>query len=101
VRAIGGSPVVIAMDSLGIYSMSTICTHDGCDMESSGGSSIGDTGLSCGCHGSAFDADGNVTSGPARSPLTHWRVDIAADGSLTIQGGVPVSQSTRVSAMVG
>lgn len=44
------------------YSM--ICTHQGC-----GTSLVDNTSFYCGCHFSRFDNDGNVTSGPASTPL--------------------------------
>jgi len=87
------SNVVVARDANGVYAMSGVCTHAGCLM--------GDTartieaGLSCPCHGSAFDGDGNVTRGPAAAPLQHYQVTIAADGSITVDGSQPVSTDTR------
>jgi Rieske Fe-S protein len=55
----------------------------------------GNEDLSCPCHGSLFDANGEVTRGPARAPLQHYQVDVAADGTITIQGGLPVSADAR------
>ena len=47
--------------------VSAICTHEGCQVESSGG------GLACPCHGSGFNAStGAVTQGPAGSPLRKY-----------------------------
>jgi len=87
------SNVVVARDAGGVYAMSAVCTHAGCLLDD-GSRSIA-AGLSCPCHGSAFDGDGTVTRGPARSPLQHYAVTIAADGSLTVDGSQPVSASTR------
>ena len=53
--------------------------------------SLGD----CACHGSQFDRNGNPVSGPARSLLDHYRVDLAADGTITVQAGNIVAESTR------
>jgi thiosulfate dehydrogenase [quinone] large subunit len=76
--------------------MSAVCTHAGCLLDDSADKVS--TGLSCPCHGSAFDGNGSVTAGPARSPLQHYAVTIAADGSITVDGSQPVSASTRTSA---
>jgi Rieske Fe-S protein len=87
------SNVVVAEDSNGIYAMSAICTHAGCVLDD-GSQTIG-AGLSCPCHGSTFDGGGNVTQGPARAPLQHYQVTIAADGSITIDGSKPVAANVR------
>lgn len=87
------SNVVVGRDANGVYAMSAICTHAGCLLDD-GNQSIA-AGLSCPCHGSAFDGDGNVTRGPARTPLQHYAVTIASDGSLTVDGSQAVSASAR------
>ncbi len=43
------------------------CTHAGCQGDSLSNSS---SGITCGCHGSTFDLEGNVTGGPATSDLS-------------------------------
>ncbi|MGD0838678.1 MAG: Rieske (2Fe-2S) protein [Polyangia bacterium] len=88
------SNVAVAEDSNGIYAMSAICTHAGCILDD-GPQTIA-AGLSCPCHGSMFDGNGNVTQGPARAPLQHYQVTIAADGSITIDGSKPVAANVRV-----
>jgi cytochrome b6-f complex iron-sulfur subunit len=90
------SNVVIARDTDGVYAMSAVCTHAGCLLDDS--SDMIARGLSCPCHGSAFDGNGSVTQGPANSPLQHYAVSIASDGSITVDGGQPVSASTRTPA---
>ena len=90
---VAGQPLVLGRDAGGLYSMSTLCTHEGCDI--SQGGSITGSGLQCPCHGARFSTAGTVLVGPARSPLPHYRVDLAADGSITIQAGTVVSASTR------
>ncbi|MFL5306186.1 MAG: Rieske (2Fe-2S) protein [Polyangia bacterium] len=87
------SNVVVARDAGGVYAMSAVCTHEGCLLDD--GSHTITAGLSCACHGSTFDAAGNVTRGPARTPLQHYAVTIAADGSVAVDGSQPVSASTR------
>jgi thiosulfate dehydrogenase [quinone] large subunit len=47
--------------------VSAICTHQGCQVDSSGG------GLACPCHGSRFNAStGAVTGGPANRALLKY-----------------------------
>lgn len=95
IRIVAGQPVCIARDAGGVYAMTLTCTHAGCD--------IGTTGmvtwqeLVCGCHGSVFDADGKVLSGPATQPLDHFAVTIDSAGNLTIHGDQIVDASQRLS----
>jgi cytochrome b6-f complex iron-sulfur subunit len=87
------SNVVVARDAGGVYAMSAVCTHAGC-LLGDGARTIA-AGLSCPCHGSAFDGEGQVTRGPARQPLQHYAVTIAADGTITIDGSQPVAATVR------
>ena len=43
----------------------TVCTHQGCDADVVENGTI----VSCSCHGSRFDKNGNVVNGPADRPL--------------------------------
>ncbi len=80
-------------DSGGLYARTLTCTHQGCEVEPVG---TGDAAmLVCPCHGSQFDRNGAVIHGPARSPLTHFTVAVAAGGNITIDGNSEVSPSTR------
>ena len=84
--------VVVAHDAGGIYAMSAICTHAGCPTRPSG------SGLFCPCHGSVFDPNGNVTRGPARAPLPHFKVELGSDGTITVQASEIVAPDTRLAA---
>ena len=84
---------LVARDADGVYAMSAICTHAGCFLDD--GSQTIAAGLDCPCHGSRFDGNGAVTEGPANTPLQHYAVVIAADGSITVDGTQPVSADTR------
>ena len=90
------SNVVVARDASGVYAMSGVCTHAGCLVDDSSNTIA--AGLYCPCHGSKFDGDGAVTHGPASTPLQHYAVTVAADGSLTVDGSQPVSADTRTPA---
>lgn len=54
---------------------SSECTHFGCEVELL---SFGQ-GYRCPCHGSEFDIDGSVTSGPAKQDLIQFDVTVAND----------------------
>jgi len=90
------SNVVVGRDSKGLFAMSAICTHAGCALEDNAGTIA--AGLDCPCHGSTFDGDGNVTRGPARTPLEHYEVTVATDGSITVDGSKPVASDVRAAA---
>ena len=92
-RVIDNENVVLGRDAKGLYAMSAACTHAGCLISTVGTTLAG--GLSCPCHGSEFDGNGAVTRGPAGSPLQHYRVDVASDGTITIQGADPVAPDIR------
>ena len=87
------SNVVVARDAGGVYAMSAVCTHAGCLLDESSPTIA--AGLSCPCHGSTFDGDGNVTHGPAGAALQHYAVTIAPDGSVTVDGSQPVDAGAR------
>ena len=92
---VSGAAVAIGRDSGGIYAMSLVCTHQGCNIAQSGGS-VGFNLIHCGCHGSEFDGQGNVTRGPATQPLPHLSVTADMAGALTIHGDMPVSATVRL-----
>jgi nitrite reductase/ring-hydroxylating ferredoxin subunit len=93
-RIVNALPVCIGRDAGGVYAMTLTCTHSGCDMGQTG--SVTPNGLFCGCHGSEFDANGNVVRGPASQSLDHFAVTADSGGNLTIHGGQTVSASDRL-----
>ncbi len=92
-QAVGNS-LCVGRDAGGVYAMSTICTHAGCDI--SGQGTISSSGLYCACHGSRFDPNGKVTRGPAGSPLQHYSVTVDAQGELTVHPATKVDASARL-----
>jgi Rieske Fe-S protein len=61
--------LVINLDGTTIRAFTSICTHQGCDVDqfSSGL-------LQCPCHGSQYDTSGQVVQGPAPLPLQEFPV---------------------------
>ena len=94
-RPVSGAAAAIGRDAGGIYAMSLVCTHQGCDIAASG--SVSFNLIECGCHGSQFNAQGNVLRGPAAAPLPHLLVSADAAGALTIHGDSPVASNVRLS----
>lgn len=92
--AIGLDPVCIGRDKKGVYAMTLTCSHQGCNMAVDG--YVSPRGLSCSCHGSQFDANGNVVHGPATVPLVHYAVTADSKGNLTIRGDTRVEPDERL-----
>lgn len=54
--------------------LSSICTHQGCQINSY---DSGSSQFVCPCHGSRFDVNGQVTQGPAGAPLQKYQTSIS------------------------
>jgi len=63
----------------GYYAISSICTHLGCNVNHVAGD-----GFACPCHGSLFDANGQVVRGPAPRPLPWFGMSLSPRGELVI-----------------
>lgn len=87
------SNIAVGLDSQGVYGMSAVCTHQECLVDD-GAQTIA-AGLNCPCHGLTFDGNGNVTHGPAQTPLQHYAVTIDASGNITVDGSQPVTEDVR------
>jgi len=59
--------------------LTSVCTHSGCDTNWSFSNST----YNCSCHGSKFDAQGNVITGPATQPLKVYATSVSGN-TLTI-----------------
>jgi nitrite reductase/ring-hydroxylating ferredoxin subunit len=98
VAKVAGTEVLVGLDAGGLYAMSSICTHFGCNLNEESGSIESDGSIACGSpcgHGSVFGRDGSVLGGPAGAPLKHWRVDIDDAGEITVQVGDEVGIDDR------
>ena len=62
----------------GFSALSLVCTHLGCTVDQK------TDGFTCPCHGSRFDAKGDVRHGPAVNPLRSLRIEISEDDRLIL-----------------
>jgi cytochrome b6-f complex iron-sulfur subunit len=92
-KVVPGSPLAIGRDAQGVYAMTLVCTHAGCDMASDG--SVSAQGITCSCHGSRFDANGAVRQGPAKAALEHFAVIISSAGEITVDADRTVDAMVR------
>ena len=95
-QVLDGPNIVLGRDAGGLYAMSAVCTHAGCVITTAGSTAA--AGLVCDCHGSQFDAIGDVTRGPAGAPLQHYAVEVDASGNIIVHGDQPVTVDTRTPA---
>lgn len=73
---IDGTPGYLMQPKSGTFvAYSAVCTHEGCVVNYVADSKM----FLCPCHGANYDDQGNVTRGPARSPLQQFAVAISGD----------------------
>jgi cytochrome b6-f complex iron-sulfur subunit len=60
-----GKPVIVVRTDSEVHALSAVCTHLGCIVKWDKNTQH----LVCPCHAATFDLRGNVTGGPAPSPL--------------------------------
>jgi len=65
--------LALLRDEHGVYALSLVCTHLGCTV------SVTEDALSCPCHGSRFDRQGQVLKGPADRALARLRVELRGE----------------------
>ena len=75
----GGTEAVLVKDGSTYRAFERACTHQGTSVDWQAGS--GD--FLCPNHGARFAATGQVTAGPANTPLRAIEVSVAADGTVT------------------
>ena len=75
----GGTEAVLVKDGSTYRAFERACTHQGTSVDWQAGS--GD--FLCPNHGARFAATGQVTMGPANTPLRAIEVSVAADGTVT------------------
>lgn len=73
----------------GMHAISKICTHLGCIVNREGNS------FQCPCHGSKYNADGEVTRGPAPRSLAWLRIARLPNEELIVDRADRVKTGTR------
>jgi len=71
-------PAVLLHAASGFSALSLVCTHLGCTVEQM------PEGFTCPCHGSRYEANGNVLKGPAKLPLQKLRVEVGDNDHLIL-----------------
>ena len=71
-------PSLLIHTESGFTALSLTCSHLGCTLEPN------ETGFVCPCHNSSFDAQGNVTHGPAVKPLQILRIEITENETIKV-----------------
>jgi cytochrome b6-f complex iron-sulfur subunit len=74
------------------HAMSSVCSHLGCITNYREADGL----ILCPCHGSKFDAEGNVLDGPAPRPLTRWRLEQNDRGQLIVDLSEEVDQDAKL-----
>lgn len=72
-------PVIVIRDPANadsVIALNSMCTHQGCSVEWK------ESTFDCPCHGSKFNTDGSVATGPATEPLAPYEAII--DGDLVL-----------------
>jgi cytochrome b6-f complex iron-sulfur subunit len=82
----------IGRDEHGLYAISAICTHLGCQVKQAR------QGFECPCHGSQFDNAGRVTQGPASQPLARAALSVDSEGRVVIDLRQRVDSDARLPA---
>ena len=86
------SRTFVLRDAAGLYAMTSICTHEQCDVMFAPATHD----FQCPCHLSTFDFNGAVTMSPATAPLVHYLVTVDADGNVIVDLQTTVPAATRV-----
>jgi cytochrome b6-f complex iron-sulfur subunit len=77
----------------GFHAISAVCTHLGCNVNHEEG-----RGFVCPCHGSTYDEDGAVKSGPAAWPLPRYAMSLSRRGELIVDTRRTVDPDVRLRA---
>lgn len=89
IKLLEGKKAFLFSNIDGFHAISQICTHLGCLVSRT------EAGFQCPCHGSKFNAIGQVTAGPAPRPLPWLELSLSVDGQLIIDTSKEVKIGTK------
>ena len=89
-----GMSIFVCHDADGFYAVDAGCTHLGCDVGLKDAADL-KQGFLCPCHGATYDANGQMPTSPAPSPLTHYQLCGETSGALVVDIGVEVDPKVR------
>lgn len=75
-RVFGEKKIAVIQDGRNVYALNLTCTHLGCTVNTTS------KGFACPCHGSVFNALGEVIKGPADRPLARVAIEEQNDDIL-------------------
>jgi cytochrome b6-f complex iron-sulfur subunit len=81
------SGIYIIHSQEGFFSLSAVCTHLGCLTTWQPEINM----ITCPCHGSKFDRDGAIVTGPAPKPLPWLKMWMNDDGELMVDRATKVA----------
>jgi len=79
-------------DAEGFYCVSSVCTHLGCNVRHVA------HGFECPCHGSRYDQNGRVISGPAPRALAWYAISLSPREQLVVDQDISVGPDFRLRA---
>jgi cytochrome b6-f complex iron-sulfur subunit len=82
--------VYLGRDARGLFAINATCTHLGCTVSHEDGQ------FKCPCHGSRFDAVGQVVIGPATRALERVQLTMSNDGHLVVDRATVVNLDFRL-----
>ncbi len=89
VKNLADKKVFVFAEKDGLHAISSVCTHLGCIVYAA------DKGFQCPCHGSKFDENGKVISGPAPRNLPWLQISRHVDGSIMVDAARPIKAGTK------
>lgn len=82
----------VVRDAGGLYALTARCTHQGVTVVAK------TSNFYCPGHGATFSFNGDVTLGPASTPLQHFAMCTLPNGNLGVDTTMPVAKTVRLSA---
>jgi len=76
----------------GLFAISSICTHLGCNVRWN----VDRPGFDCPCHGSKFNKDGKNIDGPAPRPLKWHELSLNSEHELVVNTAEEVDKNYRL-----